>query len=156
MSRPLWNVAHSTLLVPPPNREQAGSHVNFSAARRATAAASESMAPTAVAMESMKRRFASWTASAGRSSKRSWRAYSARRSARGVIVPSRTGRTTESQRTRRGHKKGVGGSKSRARLLFTKSLLMPSLCPLWLCGSSSLLLLVLLDLLLDLGLALLV
>src|SRR5437764_13237585 len=46
--------------------------------------ASASMAPTAVPSESMKRRFASWTTAAGRSSKRSPQPYSASCWARGV------------------------------------------------------------------------
>src|SRR5580704_9649547 len=81
MSRPLTNVAHSTLLVPPPNSVAGRSLWTRRAQRLATAYASASMAPTAVANESMTRRLASWTTSAGRSSNRSFVAYRANRSA---------------------------------------------------------------------------
>src|SRR6516164_2039373 len=56
------------------------------AQRRATSWTSASIAPTAVANESMKRRLVSWITGAGSASNVSWLAYSARRLASGWLM----------------------------------------------------------------------
>src|SRR5690242_869348 len=88
MSRPLTNVAHSTLLVPPPNNVAWRSLWTRRAHRLATAYASASIAPTAVANESTTRRLTSCTTAGGRSSYRSFVAYRANRSARVWAMPA--------------------------------------------------------------------
>src|SRR5262249_24225576 len=81
MSRPLTNAAHSGLVVPPPKRLALGVALTRPAHLRAMAYASDGMAPTAVAMESIKRRLTSWTTGCGRSLIVNPVAYSASRRA---------------------------------------------------------------------------
>ena len=59
MRSPLTNVAHSTLDRPPPRSDAPGLLDTRNAQRFAIEYASEDIAPTAVANESMKRRFVS-------------------------------------------------------------------------------------------------
>src|SRR4051794_41968963 len=62
MSNPFTNVAHSTLDRPPPRSVAPGVDCTRWAHRRATAKASDGIAPTAVANESMSLRLAWWAA----------------------------------------------------------------------------------------------
>src|SRR5256885_1063375 len=82
MSRPLTNVAHSGLDRPPPRSDAPGLPDTRRAHFLAMWYASAGMAPTAVANESMNRRFVSWTASGVSLSKVNPEAYLARRVAR--------------------------------------------------------------------------
>src|SRR4051812_25385303 len=86
MRSPLTKAAHSGLLLPPSKRLALGFALTRSAQRRAIWYASESMTPTAVANESIKRRFASWITGAGKSSNVNCAAYAANRSASGWLV----------------------------------------------------------------------
>src|SRR5581483_10398806 len=81
MSRPLTNVAHSGLERPPPRTDAPGLPETRRAHRLAMWYASAGIAPTAVANESITRRFVSWTACGVSWSKVSPAAYFASRAA---------------------------------------------------------------------------